>query len=366
MPSPRVLRVDVDFDEPDSDEEDEVDDLEEQDENSCSNAALEKELKVFFADCENFVKSHMGQNPLEEYGFKSSRPRPEARSRAQLEKEYYRGRAVDREAHINVEHSRKPALLHTCRESRQALQSFGYGLAFSTYSNPAHGWVNYSDDIFFIPHIRHWTDFPGYGILDGGSYNMGQCPRQELDRVRRIALQDPILKEDLRYYPEIHEIVQLFGHLTELLFITQDWVDWDYDSSWRGGPGLAVVDIGAEELWGHEPRWNHPVPPPNPPQGPPRVDIWDSCSYNVTNATPTLAIRAEDIRRELRSHPPVSHPMAEDKSFVNEKWTAPEVRFVVLMNRGEVDAFTESRKRFRQYIDEMYRKKLRMDDLQNL
>jgi len=63
MPSPRVLRVDVDFDEPDSDEEDEVDDLEEQDENSCSNAALEKELKVFFADCENFVKSHMGQNP---------------------------------------------------------------------------------------------------------------------------------------------------------------------------------------------------------------------------------------------------------------------------------------------------------------
>ncbi|KAH7018402.1 uncharacterized protein B0I36DRAFT_368425 [Microdochium trichocladiopsis] len=47
-----------------------------------------------------------------------------------------------------------PALLHTCRESRNTLQSHGYELAFGTRSSSAMTWFNHKIDTVYLRQIQ--------------------------------------------------------------------------------------------------------------------------------------------------------------------------------------------------------------------
>jgi hypothetical protein len=135
--------------------------------------------------------------------------------------------------------------------------SCGYGLGFSTYTEPGRIWFNFKEDVF-VP--QKCSEVDEEGILDGGSYNLGQCPRHELERVRKIALR--LIPYDWEGYvehgraipDEIHEAVQLFGNLEELILIDQDWYDDDVGDE-RGPGDVIVVDMGVEEIWDHHYGW---------------------------------------------------------------------------------------------------------------
>ena len=136
--------------------------------------------------------------------------------------------------------------------------SCGYGWGLSTYTKPGRIWFNFKEDIL-IPEKVYYLDEDS--ILDGGSYNLGQCPRIELERVRKLALRlhRPYWGghpgEDPRTVPDVvHEAVQLFGNLEELNLVIQCWFDDDMYEDFAPG-GTIFADVGLEEIWDHHYGW---------------------------------------------------------------------------------------------------------------
>lgn len=333
-----------------SENEDEGQERYESDEYASPARSIDGERNEKLDDFEVFSKSHQGQTQLERDGFDSSSNQPDLpRTPMQLGLEHYRKRTVaNRTAYIYDEESPHPTspLLHVCRESRDLLQSLGYGLGFSTYTSPARLWFNFNDDVLLLDKV---PNFQKYGILDGGSYNMGQCPRHELESVRRLALPIPnssVYGYDSPIPEDVHEAVQLFGNLKELLIIHRDWYEEDHMGYLREPSGNAtVVDVGHEEIWGHYLGWT--VPGVHERWHP----IFKSYSLSYTR---TLDDIARDFESQLRSHHPVAGPLMDENRPARELWMTPKVRFVVLLEREDEDAFMESRRNFRAHIDDIY------------
>jgi len=371
MPPPRLLNVEVSFevkgeenwkayDEQEYD--DDIDDLfKEQDENSRSIRAIDRLIRHREQSISSFCEfRNSGQ--LETYGFTSSRPKPKKLTRAELEREHYRRAVADRNTYFDMDTPDKPSLLHVCRESRELLQRFGFGLAFSTYTSPAKQWVNYSKDIFLLSAVSEQLEnLYEDGILDGGSHYMGQCPREELDRVRRVAV------NECRGYRHFHansmslpllaEVVQEFRNLEELLLVVYRFSMCD--TYWPGcvtgkceHGHLVTLDVGIEEKWGHTFGWDKIRGPEDYDRDPNFEDM----PADIRTESDFIDVDVENFEDQLRVHEKVWHPMVNPEDFPRENWSIPKVRSVVLLNQAYVKGFLESRKRFRHFIDVMYRK----------
>ena len=322
MPPPWMLFVNVEVHDSKLDFRSEEDEKEEEnfwlwhDEHTQAIYAVNKELNERMQDLSFFSKTSLGQTQLERFGFHSSHPPPELRrSEEWLKWEHYRAyAAVKRTARIKdlEEVYKVPVLLHVCCESRTLLQSLGYGLAFSTYTSPASIWFNYSQDILILSHLHNVGDD---GIPEGGSFNLGQCPPNELERVRRLALErwhgDPYYPNSgyidyLRYGDplpsSIHEIVQLCGKLEDLLIVENNWYLTGYYGNVLDTEGDCIaLDIGLEEIWGHYFGW---TPTRNCDQDEFRqlTHGWDSKILRET---------AHNFEIQLRDHSPFVHPMSK-------------------------------------------------------
>jgi hypothetical protein len=73
-----------------------------------------------------------------------------------------------------------PALLQTCKESRQMMRLAGYELTFRTRTSASRTWFNFRHDILYLTrdHIRDqntwYGDYYSSISLDGGPWNIGQ------------------------------------------------------------------------------------------------------------------------------------------------------------------------------------------------
>lgn len=129
-----------------------------------------------------------------------------------------------------------PALLHMCAESRAALMSCGYQLAFRTRSNGPRTWFNFERDVLYIGFDNAQAD-DYRSFLSGGPWDIGQFHPVDLKRVRKLALHksghllscsnsnaDPAVA----CTRELTRTLQLFSGVTELLLVewSREEVGW--------------------------------------------------------------------------------------------------------------------------------------------
>ncbi|KUJ10128.1 uncharacterized protein LY89DRAFT_689956 [Mollisia scopiformis] len=149
-----------------------------------------------------------------------------------------------------------PALLHTCKESRNAMQRAGYELTFRHRTSGPRIWFNFNHDTLYLRRapIR---DFRGEGLsrtLDQGPWNLGQLSPNDLARVERVALENMLTgnvtspREDF----ESHAI-RLFGNLKEVLLVRNHRpakLELEYGSNEYDVDYIPDYDEGEDE-WGH-------------------------------------------------------------------------------------------------------------------
>ena len=164
----------------------------------------------------------------------------------------------------------------------------------------------------------------------------------------RLALQIPYWIHNFGgiLAPEVHEIVQQFGNLEELLVVEQDLYDAKGES--LGTPAgrarrvpYVAIDLAIEEIWGHNFPW-----------------LWSS-HYNrrvfdTEFTSRSLVDAAKDFESRLRRQKaPVVSRWAK-KQTVKTTWSIPSVRFVVLVAETDVHAFYKSRQSYREYVKNKY------------
>ena len=194
--------------------------------------------------------SNYGQSQLEDCGFTSSRMRPELATDEGIRLE---------EAHewdnIRVSRFRSmgplPVLFHVCPESRNVLWASGYVRAFSTRTSPARELFKSSSECLYLK-----LEDIATGTVDDKAGRIAQFARQDLERVRKLALN--ICGASYLYGgefpPDLHTVVQRFGNLEELLLVESDQWFWFQDSGrYNGNPDRDIIaaDVAVEELWGH-------------------------------------------------------------------------------------------------------------------
>ncbi|KAH7202377.1 hypothetical protein DER44DRAFT_787172 [Fusarium oxysporum] len=123
-----------------------------------------------------------------------------------------------------------PALLHTCRESRDDLIKRGYQLAFRTRSHGPRTWFNFDHDVLFISHGDDWGT--KHRVLSGCAWDIGQFHTSDMERVKRVALEEstgslylahPRFSEGNYKFSDVSSVLRLFKHLEELLLV--EWTD---------------------------------------------------------------------------------------------------------------------------------------------
>ena len=113
-----------------------------------------------------------------------------------------------------------PALLQTCKESRQMMQLAGYELTFRTRTSASRTWFSFRHDILYLVPVRNRWEIESYGSIsfDGGPWNIGQLAPSDMNRVERLALGD-VFKFG---HSSLLAAVRLFRNLKELLLVISD------------------------------------------------------------------------------------------------------------------------------------------------
>ncbi|KAE8444938.1 hypothetical protein EG329_014065 [Mollisiaceae sp. DMI_Dod_QoI] len=185
------------------------------------------------------------QTQLESYKFTSSRPRPELPLHLLTDCENtYQVFDATRRGYL-WSSCPIPALLHTCRESRDTMKRAGYELTFRHRTAGPRTWFNFHHDILYLSCREHrgCEDDEISRSLDQGPWNIGQLSPDDLKRVEKLALAEVY---DFREDCQSHA-VRLFGNLKEFLLVRHHRCTkpekelWDPD--YQEAPG--------EDRWGH-------------------------------------------------------------------------------------------------------------------
>ena len=110
-----------------------------------------------------------------------------------------------------------PALLQTCKESRQMMRLAGYEFTFRTRTSASRTWFNSRHDILYLIPDRKARKPESHGSmsLDGGPWNIGQLAPSDMNRVERLAR-----GEVFEFEPRsLLAAVRLFRNLKELLLV---------------------------------------------------------------------------------------------------------------------------------------------------
>ncbi|KAF4435588.1 hypothetical protein FACUT_7070 [Fusarium acutatum] len=155
-----------------------------------------------------------------------------------------------------------PALLHTCRESRDHLIKRGYQLAFRTRSHGPRTWFNFDTDVLFISRGDDWGT--KHRVLSGCAWDISQLHPTDMQKIKRIALDDstgslylshPSFSEGNYTLSDLSSVLRLFQHLEELLLV--EWTDpyMDEIRPWNtsNAKGEKRHSYDTEYLWSYQP-----------------------------------------------------------------------------------------------------------------
>ncbi|CVL12787.1 uncharacterized protein FPRN_09923 [Fusarium proliferatum] len=155
-----------------------------------------------------------------------------------------------------------PALLHTCRESRDALIKRGYQLAFRSRSHGPQTWFNFDTDVLFISRGDDWGT--SHRVLSGCAWDIGQFHPIDMQRVKRVALEEstgslylahPSFSEANYTLADLSSVLRLFRHLEELLLV--EWSDPYMDEirplKTPNARGTKQHNYDTEFIWSYQP-----------------------------------------------------------------------------------------------------------------
>jgi hypothetical protein len=123
-----------------------------------------------------------------------------------------------------------PALLHTCRESRDDLIKRGYQLTFRTRSHGPRTWFNFDHDVLFISLGDDWGT--KHRVLSGCAWDISQFHPSDMQKVKRVALDEstgplylahPRFNEGNYKFSDLSSVLRLFRRLEELFLV--EWTD---------------------------------------------------------------------------------------------------------------------------------------------
>jgi hypothetical protein len=150
-----------------------------------------------------------GQTELELYGFVSSSEATEIRTAEEFSELRFLSRRSRLACNLSI-----PALLHTCKISREVMKRLGYAIAFPTRTAPASTWFNFRQDVLYIE-----KQFPLFqdDITARQARSVDQFRAKDRERVKKLALRLPSWAEDDEECLGV--IVEMFGNLDELTII---------------------------------------------------------------------------------------------------------------------------------------------------
>ncbi|CZR54631.1 uncharacterized protein PAC_04515 [Phialocephala subalpina] len=180
------------------------------------------------------------QKQLEDYGFTTVRTKPSIPPLLLLEVGGLEAlHDATRESYF-WSRTPIPALLHTCRESRHAMQLCGYELAFAAEKSEPRIWFNFKHDVLYLTSGR-WGSERNVDVFDTGPWNIYQLPRKDRGRIEKLAFED-------RWEGQHHlvDAVPRFRRLKELLWVVYH-IPADYEARYLG---KYKYDTSNDE-WGH-------------------------------------------------------------------------------------------------------------------
>ncbi|KAK2692567.1 hypothetical protein QWA68_007451 [Fusarium oxysporum] len=199
---------------------------------------LDESLTHFSFNWRSQIPPRTTQRTLERYGFSSTKPAYQPWNVSKLapqisldwlsENPGYAWQLC-RKVHM-YSTAPIPALLHTCRESRDDLIKRGYQLTFRTRSHGPRTWFNFDEDVLFISHGDDWGT--KHRVLSGCAWDIGQFHPIDMQRVKRVALDEstgslylahPRFNEGNYKFSDLSSVLRLFKHVQELFIV--EWTD---------------------------------------------------------------------------------------------------------------------------------------------
>ncbi|KAF5979212.1 hypothetical protein FCOIX_5421 [Fusarium coicis] len=231
---------------------------------------LDESLTHFSFNWRSQIPSRTKQRTLERYGFSSTKspyqPWDVSKLAPQISLDWLSENPayaweLCREGHL-FSNAPIPALLHTCRESRDHLIKSGYQLAFRTRSHGPRTWFNFDTDVLFVSRGDDWGT--NHRVLSGCSWDISRFHPIDMQRVKRITLDDstgslyishPSFSEANYMLSDLSSVLRLFQHLEELLLV--EWTDLhmgeirSMKTSHAKGERRHTYDTGF--LWSYQP-----------------------------------------------------------------------------------------------------------------
>ncbi|KAI1761210.1 hypothetical protein GGR53DRAFT_506421 [Hypoxylon sp. FL1150] len=132
-----------------------------------------------------------------------------------------------------------PALLHTCRESREVLTRTGYRLAFGTRNHEPRTWFHYENDVLYLDSDRRNTG--DVSLMSCSDWIVGEIDPESLQQVRKVALAGACCQLVRKYSRhEVLNAIRLLPKL-EMLYVTE-WSKCSIDrllrKEWRSSSYL--------------------------------------------------------------------------------------------------------------------------------
>ncbi|KAG9498428.1 hypothetical protein J7337_009233 [Fusarium musae] len=231
---------------------------------------LDESLTHFSFNWRSQIPSRTKQRTLERYGFSSTKspyqPWNVSKLAPQISLDWLSENPayaweLCREGHM-FSNAPIPALLHTCRESRDHLIKRGYQLAFRTRSHGPRTWFNFETDVLFISQGDDWGT--KHRMLSGCVWDIGQFHPIDMQKVKRIALDNstgslylshPSFSERNYKFSDLSSVLRLFQHLKELLLV--EWTDLYMDEirPWNisTAKGQKRHSYDTQYLWSYQP-----------------------------------------------------------------------------------------------------------------
>ncbi|KAF5701597.1 hypothetical protein FMUND_13825 [Fusarium mundagurra] len=228
---------------------------------------LDESLKHFSFNWRSRIPSQSKQRSLERYGFSSTKSPYQSWDVSKLAPQISLDWLSENPDYA-WELCRKgemfstapiPALLHTCRESRDALINRGYQLAFRTRSHGPQTWFNFDTDVLFISRGDDWGT--RHRVLSGCAWDISQFHPIDMEKVKQLALEQstgslylshPSFSKANYTLSDISSVLRLFQHLKTLLL--EEWTDDHAEEIRRSSAkGKKRHSYDTEYLWSYQP-----------------------------------------------------------------------------------------------------------------